>query len=419
MTPEEKDEVARIEARLRQLKPLPKDPFSADEAMRRLAYVVAAGGFIVLLFGLTAESNVVSVISVGLMTACAAVLAAILLGFLFGVPYTKDSVLGNSELDERDEDTHNAEPNQRRLQSRAFNYRPNTSLEQISDWLTKMIVGVGLVEIKIIPGKLRHLAEYISRGLGGSIQAEIFAFAILLFFSVCGFLFGFLWARIYLRRWYITADEELAKKLEATILKASKLELNAAALALASQVLNPGRDDAPVPGGKINEAINAASSATRALIFDQAERTLDDDEADDYGIRIQGAVTIFKALILNDTKHLYHRNHGELSLALSRQRPPDIAAAERAITEAIRLRDLQHIKGWKYYEFRRGQYRISQDANFQDNRVSDKTSADQILRDLEIAKTDAERWNRWYGDNDVQKWIKLNNLESRLAPSPP
>jgi len=53
-------------------------------------------------------------------------------------------------------------------QHQDIRYQPSTSLEQISDWLTKIIVGLALVDIAKIPGKLDALASYIASGIGGS-----------------------------------------------------------------------------------------------------------------------------------------------------------------------------------------------------------------------------------------------------------
>jgi len=42
-------------------------------------------------------------------------------------------------------------------------YSGNTNLEQISDWLTKILVGVGLTQLREIPGQVQRLATQCSR----------------------------------------------------------------------------------------------------------------------------------------------------------------------------------------------------------------------------------------------------------------
>jgi hypothetical protein len=77
----------------------------------------------------------------------------------------------------------------------------NSSLADISDWLTKIIIGVGLVELNKIPNRLNALALTLSAGLRGSdataAQGQVFALALLLYFFPLGFLFGFIWTRFY------------------------------------------------------------------------------------------------------------------------------------------------------------------------------------------------------------------------------
>jgi hypothetical protein len=74
--------------------------------------------------------------------------------------------------------------------------KANTNLVEISDWLTKMIVGVGLYQLSTIPGKLRSLAGYFANAFGAPPAPLVMA--ILGYFGIFGFLLGYLWARIYL-----------------------------------------------------------------------------------------------------------------------------------------------------------------------------------------------------------------------------
>jgi hypothetical protein len=39
-------------------------------------------------------------------------------------------------------------------------------IEQVSDWLTKIIVGVGLVELRSLPDDLMACAEYVGHEFG-------------------------------------------------------------------------------------------------------------------------------------------------------------------------------------------------------------------------------------------------------------
>ena len=116
--------------------------------------------------------------SVSLIWSVACLMAGAVVGFLFGIP----KILQSEKI------TSPQEGNR-------IHYRQqvNTNLEQISDWLTKIIVGLGLIELRNIPGYLRKLANLLSEGLEQSNQA--FAFALIVYFSILGFLFGYLATR--------------------------------------------------------------------------------------------------------------------------------------------------------------------------------------------------------------------------------
>lgn len=75
----------------------------------------------------------------------------------------------------------------------------NTNLEEISDWLTKIIVGVSLVEITKVLDALRSTAEIVAQGTGGHNEVS-FAYALIIYFSVAGFLGSYLLTRLYLQK---------------------------------------------------------------------------------------------------------------------------------------------------------------------------------------------------------------------------
>jgi hypothetical protein len=375
-------------------------PFTFDAAMRRLAYLMLGGCVVVVVYGAAFEPGWLLNCTIGLMIAFASALGAGLIGFIFGVPYTKDppSTLKSAAAAHVDDAAE---------EGSAPSYRANTSLEQISDWLTKMLVGVGLVEIKDLPGPLLRLVRFLANGVGGGVRAEAMVLSALVFFAVCGFLFGFLWARLYLRRWLSDADRDLIEKL-------SRFDADAHAYALVGQQLDRRTDEQPVADEEFAQAIHAASPAAKARIFEQAKAASEDKDSSDYqDVKNPGAVSVFKALIAEDKLSRYHRNHSELSYALFRKRPPDLAGAEAAISEAIRRRDQLGKKGWRYYEFRRARYRIKQDGNFKAGKASDPSIVQLIAPDLQaVATEDWDRWTKWKDeDPDIGSWMTLNKVQ--------
>lgn len=80
----------------------------------------------------------------------------------------------------------------------------NTNLEQISDWLTKIIVGVALVESEKVFAQMTKAAQLMAGSLGGP-AFESFAFAILIYFSVSGLLGSYLLTRLFLQSAFTNA----------------------------------------------------------------------------------------------------------------------------------------------------------------------------------------------------------------------
>lgn len=119
---------------------------------------------------------------VGSLYAGAFFAAGALMGFLFGIPR---SLRAGARID-RNHDQLNTQGGNEDQRS---NYTANTNLEEISDWLTKIIVGLGLINLKTIPGQLKTAAWYFANFCGKD-YCESVAFAVMLYFSICGFFLG-------------------------------------------------------------------------------------------------------------------------------------------------------------------------------------------------------------------------------------
>jgi hypothetical protein len=120
-----------------------------------------------------------------------------LLGFLFGIPRVLQKDTGP-------DGAHSKDPGNN-LPSRA-NYQliVNTNLDDVSDWLTKIVVGVGLVELRKIPDLLFRLASMIAGELGAN-QVP-FIIPVLIYFTTVGFLSGYLTTRMFVQRAFRIAD---------------------------------------------------------------------------------------------------------------------------------------------------------------------------------------------------------------------
>ena len=223
-----------------------RDPQSA-RALRVLGCFMVAGIFINLVFSFQFGLGPVGLVSFATTLAIsgAAGAAGSLLGFLFGIPRTLQPNTSAHESLDIQNSRNVGEADRRSVE---ISYHPNTNLEQISDWLTKIIVGVGLIQINEVPAVLRRFATYVAPGLGDATGSRSFSVLILMYFLIAGFLFGYLWTRLYLAGALRTADyANLGRKFELVERKIdelrSKADLDARALTLAQRQLEPNMDE--------------------------------------------------------------------------------------------------------------------------------------------------------------------------------
>jgi|SRR3954469_3142505 len=115
-----------------------------------------------------------------------------LLGFLFGIP----------KIAQPQQPSQPGTPSASGPQYRQL---VNTNLGEISDWLTKIFVGLGLVELKSAWPALGKVSAYMARN-ACAVSCVPLAGAIVLTFGVLGFLCGYLATRMYLAPAFGRAD---------------------------------------------------------------------------------------------------------------------------------------------------------------------------------------------------------------------
>ncbi len=368
-----------------------------------------AGLVVVLIFAFTEKpltEAFASVFAIGSLIGGAALMAGGLLGFLFGIPR-------NLQGDRSGEPTEpSADPRPR------AEYGGNTNLEQISDWLTKILVGAGLVQIGSLTGSLRKLANDLGASLGDSSAAPDFAMAALVYFAACGFLIAYLWTRLNLPQAFAHAEGLLSVQRELKTFKASvekQAEHDARALSLLARQLDPEQEN--VPEQQLNEAVAAASTPFKVQIFGDARNQRHRAWKDEDLHKIQRTIPIFRALIASDTENRFHRHFAQLGYALKDQQERDYVEAERRLSEAIGIRGPRG--GFRIYEFARAECRIGQgppaggDATAYHLAIRDDlavAAADQSLLD-KISKP-GSAFKRWM----TEQGITVKDLLTRPAP---
>lgn len=122
-------------------------------------------------------------------------------GFLFGIPKILQGDTPDTSAPDRS-GAAGAAP------APAYRQRVNTNLEEISDWLTKIIVGLGLINLAKIPPFLNRVAGVLATDMSPPGQ-RAFALGVIGYFTIVGLLFGYLFTRLFLQRAFAQADVEV------------------------------------------------------------------------------------------------------------------------------------------------------------------------------------------------------------------
>jgi len=122
-----------------------------------------------------------------LIWACAALIAGAALGFLFGIPRTVAASAND--------------------QSPKPMLGVNSNLVRVSDWLTKLILALGLVQLGELRSHISLAGNFVARGISSAHPPTAFAVALLLYFSILGFFAGYLSTRLVLQVTFHLADD--------------------------------------------------------------------------------------------------------------------------------------------------------------------------------------------------------------------
>jgi hypothetical protein len=155
-------------------------------------------GWIFVLVATTAAGIVLLVLisnsprgfAAGCLLALAAGMVGSLTGFLFGLPRS-----ARTDVVTRNPNPPAADAQRIEVETRSSGYRANTNLEDISDWLTKILVGVGLTQLASIPNRFRHLVDIVKVAMGTGEDSAAIAGSLLVAYVIIGFMGTYLWAR--------------------------------------------------------------------------------------------------------------------------------------------------------------------------------------------------------------------------------
>jgi len=184
--------------------------------------VIIIGVFIVGIFSNTSISGKATVYA--WMLGC--LLLGVFIGFLFGIPKILQSSNQNPPPAPAPAPSPSGQdggsnppppppsPGNASATGISYHQQVNTNLTEISDWLTKIIVGLGLVNLKQIPAYLDKYAGILAGALFKSATAKgvmeplafAFSYGTIIGYTILGFLFGYISTRVYLSTIFLTAD---------------------------------------------------------------------------------------------------------------------------------------------------------------------------------------------------------------------
>ena len=169
-------------------------PTAADEERYTRWFLVTFGLLLLVTavaaipFGFGDWRVMVRFIGIALLVASAGFASGALLGFLFGVPRAARAGEANAAASGGTA----AQP--------ASKLAANTNLEEVSDWLTKIVVGVTLVQFAKMNEALLDFGGEVSRAVPGVPNAGFAACLILCGAAVSGFMLAYLKSRTSLMR---------------------------------------------------------------------------------------------------------------------------------------------------------------------------------------------------------------------------
>jgi hypothetical protein len=365
--------------------------------MRVLAGLAGPLTLAVIVYGLAKWSA--SIFAVAVILSSAAFTFGALLGFLFGVPRTL-----TSEADAHGQDAATGA-------ATGPGIRPNSNLEQISDWLTKILIGVGLVELTKLVHSIGKLRDSLAPSLGDDEVAKAFTLGLLIGYLFSGFLVGYIFTRLRLQSAFYLADSSAFQRAVTRVIQA-RGEADADAMGLVNRQLDP--DAEPPTQEELDAACRGALQSIRVQAFDAARRQRRSSDPE----LIRRTIPVFRALIAADTKERYHRNYAELGYALKDAEPPDYAAAIDALTKAIQIRDARNLRGWRRYELNRALCRISVEGAG----PSTAATREAILSDLRQARAQPNVAKLFDEDTEVKStisaWLSKNHLSTADLEKP-
>lgn len=204
--------VTQSKSRLHQI---PEEDRTFEKNYKLFASIVIGATFVLtLLYGLSVadQSRRMAALMAAFLAAAAPFAVGGFVGFLFGIPRTlqESQAKGTAQataMPGASAKSATATPIATSMPTPDANpelgnspaWQANTNLEQISDWLTKIIVGIGLTQLTHLPAAVESTGGYIATAISPHAPAVVGSL-ILIVFSISGFLTAYVMTKSDLAR---------------------------------------------------------------------------------------------------------------------------------------------------------------------------------------------------------------------------
>ncbi len=304
-------------------------------------FAVAFMGALVVLATFTVAIRATAMFGTALLVAATAMASGALLGFLFGIPRSLQA--------DRDATREDSAP-----------LSQNTNLEQISDWLTKILVGVGLVQFGAIGSAAGRLINNVSVAFEPKAGAKVIAGSLLVLSSVAGFMIGYVGTRTWLFQLFTEFSggiasfvrHEVHRAVEPVRAEVQQVQQDQESLRELVAVIDAQLDSrgaAPEPG-TLKELLSKAHPAQREQAYQSAKRARRSPAADQPA-RLR-TIPVFEALVEAAPDRYVYRAELGAALADVGHYQDAIAALDKAIEQR------GETSRFDWFEFHRARARI-------------------------------------------------------------
>lgn len=283
-----------------------------------------------------------SAVAIGILAGGAASLLGALFGFLFGVPPSvnaprenrgQKSARDNSAgSDHEQQDSGGSDDPSHRAASAALDAE-NTSLTQIADWLTKVIVGAGLVQLGTLVNWIGEVGARVGRGITGCTppcgeNAAVLGVGVVVYYFIAGFLTTYIHTRTLLAQLFAVSRRDINSILDVQQRKIEETESRVATVEQVTRDVTGRLDRQAVVSAALSNVMyqlyqeppggfeNALASADSFLADSENEPT--------------ALMWIYKAFALGQ-KYRYRQEHGAPADELATIREATLEAIKKAL----------------------------------------------------------------------------------------